>query len=109
MNKERLNKLAWGAALSTWVIGDIATTAYGLSDPNVIEANPTSKQVVDAAGYTGMVATKLIVTGAFAGFQQLAPDEYDIGVPLGLAIVGTAVTANNISVIMEAGRLAAQQ
>jgi len=108
MDKDRLNKIAWGAALSTWVIGDIATTAYGLSDPNVIEANPTSKQVVDAAGYTGMLASKLIVTGAFAGFQELAPDEYDIGVPIGLATVGTVVTANNISVIMRAGELAAQ-
>jgi len=74
----------------------------------VIEANPTSKQVVDAAGYTGMVATKLIVTGGFVGFQELAPDEYDIGVPIGLAALGTAVTANNLSVIMRAGEMAAR-
>ena len=102
MNRERLNKLAWGAAFSTWVIGDIATTAYGLSQPQVVEASPTSQQVLESAGYSGMIATKLLVTAGFVGLQEITPEEYNIGVPLGLATIGTAVTLNNLNVIAKA-------
>lgn len=102
MNQEQLNKVAWSVALSTWVVGDIATTSYGLKQPGVVEASPTSQEVLQSAGYTGMVATKLLVTAGFVGLQQVVPKEYGVGVPIGLATIGTVATVSNIRTIAKA-------
>lgn len=96
------NERLWQSAFATWVVGDVVTTAVGLSMSGVVESNPTGREVLSTAGYGGMLAWKLATTGAFVGLQSMIPEEWEKGVPIGLALLGTGVTLNNISVILRA-------
>lgn len=90
--------LLWIGALVTYGVGDLLTTAYGLSN-GVPESNVLPSAVLDAAGFGGLVALKLaFVSLAFVAWTH-GPDDARHGIPVGLALVGAAVTAWNLTVI----------
>jgi len=85
----------WATAITTYGIGDIATTASGLSVTNVDESHSISKIVLESYGVPGMVAVKAISLLAFYKGYQLVPEEYRQGIPLGLTILGAGIIASN--------------
>lgn len=88
----------WIGAVLFFGIGDVATTAVGLS-VGAIEAHPILGHVVEEYVLLAMVPLK---AGAFAlcyGVWCLSPPRLRVGVPLGLTLVGLIVTAWNLHVI----------
>lgn len=92
----------WGYAVATYGFGDVVTTAYGMELDAVNEAHPVSDEILGAAGVEGMVATKALVLFVAYAAYKAAPAEHRVGIPIGLALLGTAVVANNTAVIGQA-------
>ncbi|MDX1745774.1 MAG: hypothetical protein R3324_07545 [Halobacteriales archaeon] len=89
----------WWAALVFFGVGDVVTTAVGLTTGIAAEVGPLVAPVIDAHGILALVALK---TAAFAASYQLwrlVPAPHNLGVPLGLAALGVLVTAWNLLVL----------
>lgn len=98
MNEPRL----WGLALATYGVGDLVTTGLGLKLPEVNESHPVSEAIIDSAGMGGMVGTKMLVLTGFAAGYSIAPEEFRVGIPLGLSLIGSVIVLNNGAVIASA-------
>lgn len=98
MNDEQV----WAAAVGLFGVGDVLTTRRGLQVAGVEEVHPLSQVVLDVAGPAGMVAVKVVVLAAFYGIYLRAPSEWRVGVPLGLALLGSLIVLNNMAVITDA-------
>lgn len=90
------------AAILLYGIGDVVTTAAGLAIPGVVEANPTVRPLLVAYGVPGLIAFKAAVMGCFFAVASRLPARHRVAVPLGLTLVGAAVTAWNLLVICRA-------
>jgi len=99
---EKSHKALWTTAIATYGVGDVATTAYGLSLTGVNEAHPISEAILGTSGIVGMVAVKAGALTLLYSLYRLANDDYNIGVPLGITALGSAIVANNTSVILSA-------
>lgn len=89
----------WLLALLSYGLGDVATTVVGVHTPGVVETNPLARRAFAHSVVGGMVALK---AAAFAGsylLWRLAPRGCRLGVPLGLALSGVAVTGWNLLVL----------
>lgn len=95
----------WATAITTYGIGDIATTASGLEVEEVKESHPISKLVIDDYGIAGMVAVKSITMLAFYKLYQNVSEEYRQGIPIGLTILGSGIMlSNSVTVATAIGR-----
>lgn len=90
--------LLWLIAIAFFGIGDVVTTAVGLSMAAVHEAGPVTSLFLDQYGLLAMVAVKFAVFGGFYLLWRLAPRHYRVGVPLGLALLGVLVVWWNLLV-----------
>lgn len=88
----------WYAAVSTFGVGDAATTAAGIS-VGAVEAHPASEAVLGAAGVVGMVAVKVAVICLLYAAYRAAPEDINVGVPLGLVLIGSTIVGWNAAVI----------
>lgn len=92
-------RIIWIVAVATFVFGDSLTTWYGIERVGLIEYNPAAKSIL-GQGYLYMVAVKLGITiGAYVAYK-IVWKSVRIGIPLGLAALGVAVTAWNIGLIV---------
>jgi len=92
----------WVGALLLFGIGDVATTQAGLQLSDVEERHPLSEAVLGMGGSEGMVAVKAgVFAVAWAAYNR-SPEEYRMGIPLGLVLLGAFIVANNLLVIQEA-------
>lgn len=93
----------WSLALLTFGVGDVATTWYGLQTPGVMESNAVPALFIQQYGILGMIAMKLtFITVMYIWYLSLSDRTAGIGIPSGLAVVGTLVTVWNLSVIVTA-------
>lgn len=92
----------WYTALATYGIGDIATTHKGLQISGVEEANPLGRAVFGDAGTPGLIGLKMIAfTGAGIAYGAV-PEKHNVGIPIGLSLLGTYATVSNIRTIIQA-------
>lgn len=90
----------WVAALVLFGVGDVVTTHLGLVATNVTEVGPFVKPIVDAYGVSAVIGVKAItLLVAYAGYRIL-PSPTNIGIPLGLAVLGAVVTAWNAFILL---------
>lgn len=89
----------WVAVALFYVIGDLATTAVGLSTGVATEAGPVVGPLVDRYGLAVTVPIKAAVVVGCVLLWKATPDRYASGVPLGMAAVGVLVTAWNLSIL----------
>lgn len=95
----------WLVAFVFFGVGDVATTALGLTIEGVVEISPTVGPHLVAYGIGAMVALKLaLFAGAFLLWRYV-PRPHCLGIPLGLALVGVGVTGWNLGVIVVAASL----
>lgn len=97
------NTKFWLASLLFWGVGDIGTTIVGyLYISGAAEANPL---IASLLGIHGIGILFLIKGGFFGGFYlawRVVPTPYHVGIPMGLASVGVAVTVWNLFVFVRA-------
>ena len=85
----------WFMALLGFGLGDLVTTMAGFSVESVAEVGPFVAPLVNQFGFSGLVGVKAF-TFVLAGLGWwITPRPYDVGVPLGLAILGGIVTVWN--------------
>jgi hypothetical protein len=79
--------------------GDLATTWAGLR-VGASERHPTAAQAIADAGPWVLVPWTIAALGLFAAaYVALEGRRERVGIPIGLALVGAAIVANNLAVI----------
>lgn len=97
-----VHRWAWVLAAGFFIVGDVVTTGIGLSLPGVVERNPAVVSLVTDHGFVAMVALKALVVGAAYLVYRVTPRPHAVGIPLGFAVVGVAVTGWNLLVLATA-------
>jgi hypothetical protein len=92
--------LLWLVAVICFGAGDVLTTAVGLRLAGVVEVQPIAAHLFEYSVLWGMVLLKTAVFGGCYVVWRCAPEPYSVGVPLGLAALGTVVVAWNIHVLL---------
>lgn len=90
----------WLVAVLFFGVGDVVTTSVGLGVDGVSETCPVTRPLVGWYGPPAFVALKV---AAFAGWYALwraLPRPYCAAVPVGLAVLGVALTAWNLHVLL---------
>lgn len=103
---ERLGEhalLVWVVALVFFGVGDLATTAVGLSTGTAKEVSPVVRFLAGRYGVASLVLLKAYAFLACGLLWRVVPGPYDVGVPIGVTVVGVAVTAWNVSVLLPRG------
>lgn len=90
---------AWLVAVLFFGVGDVVTTGVGVELFAVAEQNPVPAMVLQRYGVPGVVGLKLLVIACFGLLWRAFPRPYCAGIPLGLAVIGLAVTAWNLLVL----------
>jgi uncharacterized membrane protein len=95
----------WTLAVFLFVVGDWATTRYGLSRGGLVERNPLARRAIERFGVT--VSLLLLKTAALAvaavGYLYAAGDgstaAYRLLFPLVVLLVGLVTTCYNLWVL----------
>lgn len=90
----------WLVAVLFYGVGDVVTTSVGLGFDGVVEAGPVTAMIVQQYGLLSMVALKCAAFGGHYVLWRVIPRPHCEGVPLGLSIVGIAVTLWNLLVVL---------
>ena len=89
----------WLLAVAFFGVGDALTTGVGLAFADVSEANPVVAPLVRRSPVGAIVGTKVaVLAGSYLLWKRI-PHPQRVGIPLGLAAVGIAVTAWNCRVL----------
>lgn len=90
----------WAGATLTFGVGDLATTAIGISLLGAAEANHLPALLIDGVGLWALVPVKAALMVGLALLYVHTPKEWRVGVPLGLDLVGLVIMANNTYVLL---------
>nr|WP_255475239.1 DUF5658 family protein [Halapricum sp. CBA1109] len=89
-------------AVLAFGLGDLVTTAVGLTTPGVVEANPFVAAFLGHSVLGALVALKSVSLLIFFAVWWVVPAPHRTGIPLGLATVGIVVTGWNLHVVLVA-------
>lgn len=90
----------WLLAVLCFGIGDVATTAVGLHVTGVVEVHPLAADGFERAVIASAIGLKAVAFGGCYLLWRLTPRPHCVGVPLGLTVLGTAVTLWNARVLV---------
>lgn len=90
----------WAVAVALYGVGDLLTTLFGLYGGRATEAGVVAAALVDGYGIAAVVPLKLGSLVLFYLLWRVAPRPHAVGVPLGLAVLGGALTAWNAFVLL---------
>lgn len=93
-------RLLWLLAILLYVCGDVLTTALGMWYTPLQEASPLPRYLLAEFGVGAVAGLKMGVFGLFAVLWRVLPQPVSAGVPLGLALVGYAITLWNATMIV---------
>ncbi|MFW5937465.1 MAG: hypothetical protein ACOCSN_00855 [Halanaeroarchaeum sp.] len=97
-----VDRWAWLFVVVFFVGGDLVTTGLGLQVHGVVEQNPMLAPILAEHGLAAMVVLKGLVVGGGYVFYRSVPHPHGLGVPIGFAVVGVAVTGWNLFVVASA-------
>lgn len=90
----------WLLALLFFGLGDLVTTALGLTVGSSTEANPVVATLVERYGVAVLVPMKAVfLGGCYVGWKRL-PLPYPIVVPAVLATLGVLITLWNAGILL---------
>lgn len=92
--------LLWGLAVGFYGVGDLCTTVVGLTSGRAVEAGPIASVLVDQYGLVAVFPLKIGSLLVFYLFWRVVPRPHAIGIPLGLAALGTLLTVWNTLVLL---------
>lgn len=93
----------WVVAVLSYGLGDILTTLVGLSTGSFVEASPLVIPLVEQYGVTALLWLKALVFGMTGALWWYTPFPHSLGVPLGLSVLGIAVTGWNTYLLVVFG------
>lgn len=92
----------WLVAIAFFGVGDLVTTTIGYSIVGVTELSPVVTVLLEQRALVSLTVLKTAVIAAFFAIWKYAAWPYSVGIPLGLSILGVAVTVWNAGVILVA-------
>jgi hypothetical protein len=92
----------WAVAVAFFGVGDLVTTLVGYSITGVTELSPVVKVLLEQHALLVLTGLKAAAFVGFFAIWKYVSWPYSIGVPLGLALLGVAVTAWNTGIILTA-------
>lgn len=92
--------LLWGLAVGFYCVGDLLTTVVGLTSGRAVEAGPVASVLVDQHGLVAVFPLKLGSLLFFYLLWRVVPRPHAVGIPLGLAALGTLLTVWNTLVLL---------
>lgn len=96
MSRERS---LWAAGAGLYGPGDLGTTWAGLR-LGATERHPAAAQAIGDFGPWILVPWTIAALGLFAAaYVALQGRDWRVGIPIGLAVIGAAIVANNLAVI----------
>ena len=95
----RFSREFWALTLLFFVVGDILTTAVGLS-LGAVELNPLLSPLIEEFVLLAMVPLKLAALVLSYGAWLLLSHDHCVLIPGSLAVIGILVTAWNLRIIM---------
>lgn len=93
----------WLIALIGFGVGDILTTVFGLSAGHLVEVGPFVAPIINRFGIIALVGLKICAFGIAGLLWRFTPRPHAVGVPLGLATLGTLVTGWNTYLLLAFG------
>lgn len=90
----------WALAVAFYGVGDLLTTLIGLYGGRATETGVVAAALVEGYGIAAVVPLKLGSLLLFYLLWRVAPRPHAVGVPLGLAVLGGALTAWNAFVLL---------
>jgi uncharacterized membrane protein len=90
----------WATGVLFFGVGDLLTTVVGLQVGGVIERNALPALLIEQYGFAAMLGLKLLALGGCFALWRVARRPHRLGVPLGLALLGVAVTLWNLGVLL---------
>ena len=90
----------WGSAIIGFGIIDTATTHYALINGIADESNPIPRMFVETIGASALWPLKSLFMGGMYLMYRKVPDLYNIGIPIGMSILGILIALHNRSVII---------
>lgn len=90
----------WAVAVLFYGLGDGVTTLLGLQGDGASEAGPVALYAIEYGGVPGFLAVKFSFIGVCFGVWYLVDTPGRVAIPLALAVVGVAVTAWNLFVLV---------
>jgi hypothetical protein len=92
----------WTLAVAFYGVGDLVTTLFGLYGDRATEAGVVAAALVEGYGIPAVIPLKVGSLLLFYLLWRAAPRPHAVGVPLGLAALGGALTAWNAFVLFGA-------
>lgn len=92
--------ILWVFAILFYGLGDAVTTLLGLRGDGAAEAGPVALYAVEYGGVPGFLGVKLVFIGSCFVVWYLVRTPGRVAIPLALAVVGVAVTAWNLFVLL---------
>jgi hypothetical protein len=92
----------WIVAVAFFGVGDLVTTFVGYSIAGVTELSPVVKLLLKQHALLALTGLKAAVFVGFFAIWKHVSWPYSVGVPLGLALLGVAVTVWNTGIILVA-------
>ncbi len=89
----------WAIAIASYGVGDLLTTLFGLYGSRATEAGVVAAALVEGYGIAAVIPLKVGSLVLFYLLWRVAPRPHAVGVPLGLAALGGALTAWNAFVL----------
>jgi len=93
------NSTLWLFAILTFGVGDLLTTGYGLQI-GLVENHPLYHSLPTDLVLPLAFIVKLLVMAVFLTLYRLVPSHVRVGVPIGLSLLGTGITAWNSYLIL---------
>lgn len=90
----------WVVAVLFYGFGDAVTTLLGFHGDGAAEAGPVALYALQYGGVPGFLGVKLSFIGACFLVWYLVGTPGRVAIPLALAVVGVAVTAWNLFVLL---------
>jgi hypothetical protein len=93
-------RACWAVALATFGVFDVLVTMVAVDAGVATEAHPLAALVIGRYGLWTLPVWKLLAIVVFYRLYRALPRRYDLGVPLGLALLGGAVALWNGFVLL---------
>lgn len=90
----------WTGAVATFVVGDLLTTALGVSTGLTTEAHPVAAAMVSRFGLGSLVVVKVAVLTSLYSVWRRVPHTPETAVPAVLLAFGAAITLWNAGVLL---------